>query len=108
MQDTATTETERVQILDLCASPIKIKEQLKRTGQFIIADNDRPVAVMINVDDSTVEDTMSDLRKVRALRALKTIQEASVKNGTSNMTLEEINAEISAARAERRAREKTR
>ena len=56
------------------------------------------------VDSSTVEDTMDDLRRVQALRALKTIQETSVRNGTSNMTLEEINAEIAAARAERRAR----
>jgi len=107
VQNTITTEVERVPILDLCASPNKITEQLKRAGQLVLTNDDGPVAIMIDVDDSTVEDTARDLRRVRALRALKTIQEASVKNGTSNMTLEEINAEINAARAERRAREKT-
>jgi addiction module RelB/DinJ family antitoxin len=36
--------------------------------------------------------------------ALKAMQEESVKNGTSEMTMEEINAEIAACRQERRAK----
>ena len=42
-----------------------------------------------------------------AQRILKAAQEAAFRNGTSKMTLEEINAEIAATRAERKAREKT-
>ena len=72
MQNTATTEKERVPIL------------------------------------STVEDTLLDLQRLQMQKAIKTIQEASVKSGKSNMTLEEINAEIAATRVERRAREKNR
>ena len=37
----------------------------------------------------------------RAISAMHSIGEAARKNGTADMTLEEINAEISAARAER-------
>ena len=106
MQNTATAEVERVSIRDLYDSPDKIAEQLRRAGQLVLTNNNDPVAVMIKIDASTVEDTMDDLRRGRALRALKTIQETSVRNGTSNMTLEEINAEIAAARAERRTGEK--
>ena len=43
----------------------------------------------------------------RAQIILKAAQEAAFKNGTSKMTLEEINAEIAATRAERKAGEKT-
>ena len=39
-----------------------------------------------------------------ALEALDRIQQNSIKNGTDNMTLEEINAEIYAARKERKER----
>ena len=39
-----------------------------------------------------------------ALDAIERMQEESERNGNCNMTLDEINAEIAAARAERRAR----
>jgi len=108
MQDTATTETERVSVFDLYDSPDKITEKLKRTGQLVLTNNDNPMAVMFKVDGTTLEDTLTDLRRLRAQRIIKAMQEASVRNGTSNMTLEEINAEIGAMRAEKRAGEKTR
>lgn len=41
----------------------------------------------------------------RAIQAMKEINEESERNGLSNMTLEEINAEIYAARRERELRE---
>ena len=41
----------------------------------------------------------------RAVQAMKEIREASERNGLSNMTLEEINAEIYAARREMELRE---
>ena len=113
MQDTSTATIDKPRELDITpqvdwsVSPDKITEKLKRDGRLVITDNDRPVAVMINVDGSTVEDTLLDLRRLQMQKAIKTIQEASVRSGKSKMTLEEINAEIAAARNERRSREKT-
>lgn len=40
------------------------------------------------------------------LRAIRSMRETAMKAGLSNMTLDEINAEIAAARAERHARER--
>ena len=112
MQNTITTdklrELDGTSQVDWSVSREKITEQLKRDGRLVITDNDRPVAVMINVDDSTLEDTLLDLRRLQMQKAIKIIQEASVRSGKSNMTLEEINAEIAAARTERKAREKNR
>ena len=108
MQNTAINETERVSLRDLYVSPDKITEKLKRIGQLVLTEEDNPMAVMFCVDSSTLEDTLMDLRRLRAQRIIKAMQEASVRNGTSNMTLEEINAEIGAMRAEIRAGEKTR
>jgi len=107
MQSTTTTEMERVSIRDLYASPDKIAEQLKRTGQLILTNNDNPLAVMFDVDNSTLRDTLTDLRRIRVQRIMEAAQASARENGTSNMTLEEINAEIAAMRAERKAREAT-
>ena len=104
MQSTTTTEMERVSIRDLYASPDKIAEQLKRTGQLILTNNDNPLAVMFDVDNSTLRDTLTDLRRIRVQRIMEAAQASARENGTSNMTLEEINAEIAAMRAERKAR----
>lgn len=48
----------------------------------------------------------SDYKSDRAVRAMYAASEQARKNGTADMTLEEINAEIAAARAERDARKK--
>ena len=42
-----------------------------------------------------------DYKADRAVRAMYSLGEAAKENGTADMTLDEINAEISAARAER-------
>ena len=105
MQNIAITETECVSIRDLYASPDKITEQLKHAGQLVLTDNDDPVAVMLRVDSLTLTDTLLELRGLKAQMIIKAMQEAADRNGTSNMTLEEINEEINAARAEIRNRE---
>lgn len=48
----------------------------------------------------------SDYKAERAIRAMHSLGAAAEKNGTANMTLEEINAEIAAARADMDARKK--
>jgi uncharacterized protein YlbG (UPF0298 family) len=101
---TTTTEAESVSIRDLYASPDKITEQLKRFGQLVLTDNDSPMAVMLDVNGSTLEDTLTDLRRIRVQRIMETAQASAAENGTSSMTLEEINEEIAAMRAEKKAR----
>jgi hypothetical protein len=113
MQNTATIDEPRTVVddtpqVDWSMPRDKITEQLKRDGRLTIIENGCPIAVMLKVDDSTFEDTMLDLSRVQALRALKEMQASAAKSGLCNMTLEEINAEINAARAERKAREKSR
>ena len=107
MQSISATETEEtasVSILELGVSFDKITQQLKQTGQLVLTENNNPVAIMLDAGDSTLEDTMRDLRFLQMRKAIKAIQDASVESGLSNMTLEEINAEINATRAERKDR----
>jgi PHD/YefM family antitoxin component YafN of YafNO toxin-antitoxin module len=96
---------EFVPIRDLCASPRKVTAQLKREGRLVITSNGRPSAIMLDVDASSFEETLLDLRGLIAKRALRELQSESVASGVSKMTMEEIDAEITASRRERAARE---
>lgn len=49
-------------------------------------------------------DLYADEKGKKGIRLLKEIQKESVKNGTSNMTLDEINEEIRLARLERKTK----
>jgi hypothetical protein len=60
------------------------------------------------VDSSIFEETIIDLRRLQAKRALRDLQTDAIKNETSRMTIDEINAEIDAARADRASKETTR
>jgi PHD/YefM family antitoxin component YafN of YafNO toxin-antitoxin module len=98
---------EFVPIRDLCASPRKITQLLKKESRLVITTNGQPTAIMLDVDPSSFEETLFDLRSLAAKRALRELQEASVANGTSSMSLEEINNIIAATRKERIAREQS-
>jgi hypothetical protein len=49
-----------------------------------------------------LEDTLSAVRRARAINAVKLIQQQSIKNGLNKITLEEINTEIAMSRKERK------
>jgi|GEM_PF-6921895 len=62
-----------------------------------IKDNlEAPLLTPLN--DETLEDTVSAVRKAKAINAMKKMQEISVCLGNDKMTLEEINAIINDAR----------
>jgi DNA-damage-inducible protein J len=57
--------------------------------------------VMVNGIPFNMTLPQKDYKADRAVRALHELSDAARENGTADMTLEEINAEIDAARAER-------
>jgi hypothetical protein len=69
---------------------------------------DTATAIIDKETPTKVAHTSLDSCQIQALGALKEMQASATKSGLCNMTLEEINAEINAARAERRARGKSR
>lgn len=66
---------------------------MKRQGQ--------PVAVLLPISAESLGPTLSTLRSVRALRAQKGLQKTAAANGTDNLALSDIDAEIAAARRAR-------
>jgi len=78
----------------------RIKEMLSNDGKIVVTSNGKPTAFMVYVDELSLEDTLNDWRQVSAMRALRELQRQAKQNGLSEMTLDEINDEIAAARKE--------
>ena len=68
---------------------------------MVITNNGRPVAILAAINESTLEESLSAFRRARAIEAVASLQRQSVARGASNMSLEEINAEIRAVRRKR-------
>ena len=85
-------------IRELRASTGKLNEMLSKNGQIVLTTNGKPAALMIGISEESFEDVITDIRIARSRRAIRQMQELSVRSGLGEMTLDEINAEISAAR----------
>ncbi len=87
---------------DLRSKSAAVWQALDREGELVVTRNGKPIAIMSPTDESQFEESLRDLRQARALRAVRELQEASVESGRSEMSQREIEAEITAARKERR------
>ena len=93
---------EFITISDFKISSANIWKKLRREQEMVITDNGKPVALLMPLDDKTLEDTLSSVRRAKAINAVKLIQQQSKKNGTDKLSLEDINNEIKMARKERK------
>ena len=78
-------------------------ETLDAQQEIVLTNNGKPRAVVSSTDPAELEETLLMIRSARAKAALRAIREQSAANGTSNMSLDEINAIIAETRAEMRA-----
>jgi hypothetical protein len=70
----------------------------------IVTAEGQPVAVLLRTDAASLAPTLAALRSVRALRAQAALQKAAAAQGTDQLGLSDIDAEIAAARHARRRR----
>lgn len=87
-----------ITVRDLRTSPAQIWRDLPEEQEMIITNNGKPIALLTPVNDSDIEDTVSAIRKVRAMNAINKMQFSSMKNDLAKMTKDEIENEIKAVR----------
>jgi PHD/YefM family antitoxin component YafN of YafNO toxin-antitoxin module len=83
-------------------SPRQVWKKLAENGPLVVTNNGNPRALMLEINASNLEETLDSIRRMRALQAMKRLQEISAENGNDTMTMEEIDAEIAAARKARK------
>ena len=90
-----------VSIRDLRGKSAEVWKKLPGQREMIITCNGRPIAILAAVNESNVEESLSAFRQARAVEAVASLQRRSVEQGTNNITMDEIDAEIKAARGKR-------
>jgi prevent-host-death family protein len=68
---------------------------------LIVTSQGQPVAVLLPINAQSLESTLSALRSVRAVQAQVALQQAAEANGTSSLSMDDIDAEIIAVRQTR-------
>jgi antitoxin (DNA-binding transcriptional repressor) of toxin-antitoxin stability system len=91
-----------ITVRDFRTASAHIWRSLPEEQEMVITNNGKPIALLTPLSDKTLEETLSAVRRAKAINAVKLIQQQSVKNGTDKMTLEEINREIKTSRKERK------
>ena len=94
---------EYVTIRDLRLKPGEVWEKLRRQRELILTSNGRPVAVISDVNEENVEETIAALRR-RAQAAVSRMRRAAAVGGQDTLSDAEIGAEIAQARRERHHR----
>lgn len=89
-------------VRDLRGNSARVWRELPNEREMVITSNGRPVALLTAVDQSTVEQSLSTWRRVRATQAISDIQRESTRKGTDQLTMTDIDVEISRVRQGRR------
>ena len=90
-----------VSVRELRSRSAAVWRSLARDKDLVVTSNGKPIAVLSATTASTLEASLAALRQARAQLAVAAMQQHAREAGANRLTLEEINAEISAARQKR-------
>ena len=94
-----------ISMREFTATPKETQKKLTANGELIVTNNGTPTMLVIDIENRDFLKTIDYLRRQEALDILHKIQTASVRNGTDDITMDEIDAEIAAYRQEKRGGE---
>ena len=86
-------------VRDLRTTPKSIWDNLATDGEVVITNNGKPTAVLFDIADGSLEETIKAVRQAKAIIAFNSMRAKAAAQGF--MTDEEIEAEITAARKEK-------
>ncbi|MDP1602734.1 MAG: hypothetical protein Q8M03_05660 [Legionella sp.] len=87
---------------DLRNEPSALRKKLAREGELVVTVDNKPFAVMINLDDENVQDILLMVSRLRAQMAARSIRSQARRDGLDKMRLKDVNALIRKTRAERK------
>lgn len=95
-----------VTVRELRAESGKVWEKIEAGEEIVVTRNGKPFALLVHTEPAQLEGTLRAIRAARFGAAVEAIQRHAREQGLDKMTMEEIDAEIAAARRERRERAK--
>ena len=91
-----------ITVRDLRGHPTEVWRKLDDDRDIVLTSNGKPKAIITAVTEDDLEEKLAVLRQARAMAALRDVRRRAAEAGLHKMTLREINAEVAAARKERR------
>lgn len=76
-------------------------KQLKEEKELVVTSNGKPIAVLSAVQEDRLEETLTAIRRARAMAAVDAMQQHALKMGLNTMSMDEINVMIEEVRKER-------
>ena len=77
-------------------------EALAASRDLVVTSNGKPIAVLSATTATTLEASLAALRQARAQLAVTAMQRRAKETGADQFTLDDVNAEIEAARRQRK------
>lgn len=91
-----------VNVRELRIRPGEVWKRLRADGELVVTSRGKPVAVLADADEDTLEATLASLRQARARAAVTEIRRRAARLGLDKLTVETVNEEIGAYRASRK------
>ena len=87
---------------DLRTKSAEFWRDLDEEREMVVTRNGRPVAILLPVDEASLEASLRALRRARAIDAVHGMQRGSAQRGTDAMTMGNVDAEVTDVRVRRR------
>lgn len=87
-----------ITVRDLRGRSGQVWTKLAREREVILTSNGKPIAILSAVSEDTLEESLTAVRRARAIAAVEKMQRQSIQFGTDKIPLREIAAEIRATR----------
>lgn len=87
----------------MATKPAAVWKTVKKEGAVVVTRNGQPEGVFIATSGETWLEDIQEIIFARARKAAQDIRMAAAKSGASELSMDAINAEIKAARAQRKA-----
>ena len=87
-----------VSVRELRGKSAAIWKELAQEQEMVITSNGKPIALLAATSEELLEELLAALRSTRALAAVNTMQQASIKAGTDRLSATGIDDEIKAVR----------
>ena len=91
-----------ISVRELRSRSAAVWEALDAQRRMVVTSNGKPIAFLVATSPEIFDSTLEALRQAEALQALESTRQSARESGAAELSLDEIDAEIAAARAARR------
>ena len=91
-----------VSVRQLRTESAAVWEALAASKDLVVTSNGKPIAVLSATTATTLEASLAALRQARAQLAVTAMRRRAKETGADQFTLDDVNAEIQAARRQRK------